>query len=236
MRPKNATKKLKTIWQIFFIIGNKDKMQRDMDQVCVIVVVVVATILLCMGYVEMTKMNKFRPQSTSTCGRKAEIQENENENDSTISAKRGMMHPNQTGQKPNDLLKMEDDWMNTDVNCKHEEMTQDDEKLKQSFEWTLPEDHADTKKFKDYAASHDKMHMKHAANVRPYGPRITQVREALGSKNTGVPGYMEVVRQSQDKCTGKSGEIVKFEKECVAFGGSDQYVQARAASDQACTM
>lgn len=208
-------------------------MQRDMDQVCVIVVVVVATILLCMGYVEMTKMNKFRPHTSSTCGRKGDIKEK----DETVSAKRAHHHhPNQTGQKPNHHLKMEEEWMNTDVNCKHKEMTQDEERLKQLYEWTLAEDSSANKQFTDYAKSYDKMHMKHAANVRPYGPRTTQVRNALGSKNRGVPGYMDTVRQTLDKCSGKTGEIVKFEKECVAFGGSDQYIQARADSNQACTM
>lgn len=205
-------------------------MQRDMDQVCVMVVVVVATILLCMGYVEMTKMNKFRPHTQSTCGRKAEIMENE-----TVSAKRGQVHPNQTGQKPHDHLESKEEWLNTDVNCSHQEMPQDNAKLSQLYEWSLADDHADTKKFTDHAKSHDKMRMKHAANVRPAGPRSTQVRDALGSKNRGVPGYMEAVRQSLDKCSGKSGEI-KFEKECVAFGGSDQYIQARADSNQACGM
>ena len=147
-----------------------------------------------------------------------------------------MHQPNLTGTKSNPHLKMEEEWMNTDVNCKHEEMTQDEERLKQLYEWTLTEDSTANKQFTDYAKTYDKMHMKHAANVRPYGPRTTQVREALGSKTRGVPGVMETFNKALNNCSGKSGEIVKFEKECVAFGGSDQYIQARADSNQACTM
>lgn len=225
---------MKTIWQIFFIIGKKDKMQRDMDQVCVMVVVVVATILLCMGYVEMTKMRNFQPTQTSTCGRKSEI---ENKQDHVSAKRSNTMHPNLTGQKTPDMLDMKEPWMyKGDADCSHKEMSQDNARLLQNYEWSLSEDSAENKKFTDHAKTHDKLHMKQAANVRPYGPRTTQGRHTLNTKNTGIPGLMGTVRLALDKCNGKSSDIVKFDKECLAFGGNDAYMQARADSNAACTM
>lgn len=46
-------------------------MTRDMDQICTTVIIAAAVILLCMGYVEMSKMH-LRTNG-STCGRKTQV-------------------------------------------------------------------------------------------------------------------------------------------------------------------
>jgi len=197
-------------------------MSQEMDRVCMTIVIAVAILLLCMGYVEMSQMRRrYEGSASSTCGMKSETLSG------NASAKRTMLE-NKTGKKDTSYMTINEEWPVEDVDCKHKELSQDEDALKALYGEWMADDEATTN-FVNASQGLEKA--KEKANTRPIDVR-TAGRTPLGAKNLGTPGFMTAVRES----AGKGVENVKFADSCVDFLQSDSYVQARYDNKKACGM
>ena len=202
-------------------------MTRDMDQICTTVIVSIAIILICMGYIEMSKMKRMNYSSGSTCGRKSEISDDAN----PVSAKASAV--TMTDHKPHMstpqvLNTIDGDWaipVEEDEKCKHEEMKQDEEQLKTFFgEWEA--DAESTRKYME--ATPDQKVAKMASNTRPISVN-TEGRMPTNGGRLGLPGLRESIGAGSQK-------NVQFADSCVEFLQSDSYVAARKHNNKACNL
>jgi hypothetical protein len=211
----------KTKQQNFFMLRNKEQMTRDMDQICTTVIVSVAIILICLGYVEMSKM-KMNSYG-STCGKKAEL----SDSSLPVSAKAATMTDHKPHMAtPTILNTVDGDWtipVEEDKKCEHEELKQDETELKKFFgEWEA--DAESTQKYMQ--ASPNQNTAKIASNTRPISVN-TEGRMPTNGGRLGLPGLRESIGAGNQK-------NVQFADSCVEFLQSDSYVSARKINNKAC--
>jgi hypothetical protein len=194
-------------------------MAHEMDQMCSTVVIAVVVILICMGYVEMSKMRPSYFGSSGACGRKSNIKDS---NKLSVSAKEvNIQQPNLTGKTTEKYSMIDADWdLNVDESskCKHEEFAQDEKALQISFDvWQADEEV--TAKFVE--AAPDKLKAKKAAVSRPLS-LSTEFEEPTQGRKLGLTSF-------RDLYDGKTGSnAIVFSDKGPEWGGSDAHFSARS--------
>lgn len=204
-------------------------MAHETDQMCTTIIIAVVVILICMGYVEMSKMRVGYNYSSGACGRKSEI----NEVRPKISAKETevakVQEPNITGNNSDYFATLDGEWsLNVDesARCKHEEYTQvEDELIKAYGMWEA--DAETTAKFK--SGSVDKAKAKKAAISRPLS-LSTEYEEPTRGRRLGLTSFRDMYDGADAK------KQVVFGDKCPEWGSSDAHFSARLKENKACTV
>lgn len=204
-------------------------MAHETDQMCTTIIIAVVVILICMGYVEMSKMRVRYNHSSGACGRKSEI----NDVRPKISAKetevKTVQEPNMTGNTFDNFATIDGEWspdVDEAARCKHEEQTQNEEELIKHFgSWEA--DPETTAKFQ--AGSVDKTKAKKAAISRPLS-LSTEYEEPTRGRRLGLKSF----RDMYDGVDAK--KAVVFADKCPEWGSSDAHFSARLKENRACTV
>lgn len=202
-------------------------MAQETDQMCTTIIIAVVVILICMGYVEMSKMRIRYNSSSGACGRKSEI----NDFRPKISAKETEItttqEPNLTGKDSDYFATLEGDWsldVDESKRCKHEEQTQVEEELIKSFgAWEA--DAETTSKFQ--SGSVDKVKAKKAAISRPLS-LSTEYEEPTRGRRLGLKSFRDMYDGADAK------KQVVFGDKCPDWGSSDAHFSARLKENKAC--
>lgn len=200
-------------------------MAHEMDQFLTMTIISVVVVMVCMGCIEMSKMNSRYTTSGSTCGKKADIAP-----PSAISARESSVvtqEPNMTGAEPESFSTIDGDWtlsIANEAKCKHQEFEQNEEALSHDFNaWEA--DPEVTRRFAD--AAPDKEMAKKAAISRPLS-LSTEYEEPTRGRRLGLTSF----RDMYDGNTG--GRHVVFSEKCPEWGGSDAHFAARSRENMSC--
>ena len=194
-------------------------MTRDMDQICTTVILGIAILLICMGYIEISKMKMSSPQST--CGKIPTTTK-------SVSAKASTMTEHKPHMStPQMLNTIDGEWsipVQENKKNEYEELKQDESELKKFFgEWEA--DAESTQKYMQ--AVPDQQQARKASNTRPISVD-TEVTEPTNGRTLGLPGLQTMLFGSVNN--------IQFADSCVDFLQSDSYVSARKSNQKDCRM
>lgn len=196
-----------------------------MDQFLTMTIISIVIVMVCMGCMEMSKMNTRYSTSGSTCGKKVEIGPQPR-----ISARESSVvtqEPNMTGAEPESYSTIDGDWtlsVPDESKCKHQEFEQNEDALANNFNgWEA--DAEVTKRFADAAPNKDMA--KKAAISRPLSLGTEYEEPTLG-RRLGLTSF----RDMYDGNTG--GKRVVFSEKCPTWGASDAHFAARSKENMSC--
>lgn len=200
-------------------------MGRDSEMCSTIIIMVVLVLVLC-GCMEMNRM-RSRFDTMGTCGRKANIESKA----STVSAKESSIgeEANVIDAEFENFAKVDGDWeLHADTEAtsckKHEEFSQDEDALMQSFNsWEA--DAEATAKFEE--AAPDKNMAKKAAVTRPIS-LSTDYEEPTGGRRLGLTSFRDMYEGK------KASNKVVFSDKCPEWGSSDAHYSARSKENLDC--
>ena len=215
----DTTRTLCEVTNFFLSYNEKKNMRYDVDSLCSHLAIAVIVLLLCMGYVEFSKRSSHR--SPALCGRKANI----NTNAKGTSAKVAKTEAKEVDDSDNSSTVDENNLEYTmevpenTSGCKHVELKQDDQAIKDSYyEWNAGEDV--NKKFERVAVSADLV--KKYANTRPFHISGSDQSNSSWKKLGKKSAFDTMLQLSGHKDSCPLGDY--------AFGESECYAQAKESA------